>query len=396
MKRAIKAFVILVIIVMIGEMFGKNDNKQQNQSQTEQTEQADPMKKITKKTKSIVKKSLNSTDLEDYIGKDYETTLDKIKDEEEYRGHYEFPDGKITLTSENGDKITSIEIDNTTESCYHGIKCGMDVEEIKKLLSDDYQYNVQKEQDIYFWKTPEYEESDYGVNYTYKKGGIISLNQNNVCESIVGREDEQFNNDMQRYKEQMNNGLYVEFDSIYRALEDADIKDWSTEDKQLAINEIYAREGMKFSDLNAVEYFTQKPWYEGKIDEDKFDKDKLSDIEKYNIKFLQESIQTDKERFKQEEEEANKVTIQDVLGTFKDEDKGYKLIISVDEDNTLIDTTRVKYQIYQKDYSLYAEGEADFIDETISGADYDFIINEDKSITVKFKFGEEIGTFEKV
>ena len=119
-------------------------------------------------------------------------------------------------------------------------------------------------------------------------------------------------------------------------------------------------------------------------------------IEKYNIKFLQESIQTDKERFKQEEEEANKVTIQDVLGTFKDEDKGYKLIISVDEDNTLIDTTRVKYQIYQKDYSLYAEGEADFIDETISGADYDFIINEDKSITVKFKFGEEIGTFEKV
>ena len=202
MKRAIKAFVILVIIVMIGEMFGKNDNKQQNQSQTEQTEQADPMKKITKKTKSIVKKSLNSTDLEDYIGKDYETTLDKIKDEEEYRGHYEFPDGKITLTSENGDKITSIEIDNTTESCYHGIKCGMDVEEIKKLLSDDYQYNVQKEQDIYFWKTPEYEESDYGVNYTYKKGGIISLNQNNVCESIVGREDEQFNNDMQRYKEQ--------------------------------------------------------------------------------------------------------------------------------------------------------------------------------------------------
>ena len=189
---------------------------------------------------------------------------------------------------------------------------------------------------------------------------------------------------------------YFEFDSIYRALEDADIKDWSIEDKQLAINEIYAREGMKFSDLNAVEYFTQKQWYEGKIDENEFDKDKLSDIEKYNIKFLEESIQTDKERFKQEEEEANKVTIQDVLGTFKDEDKGYKLIISVDEDNTLIDTTRVKYQIYQKDYSLYAEGEADFIDETISGADYDFIINEDKSITVKFKFGEEIGTFEKV
>ena len=45
MKRAIKAFVILVIIVMIGEMFGKNDNKQQDQSQTEQT---DPVKKITK------------------------------------------------------------------------------------------------------------------------------------------------------------------------------------------------------------------------------------------------------------------------------------------------------------------------------------------------------------
>ena len=178
MKRAIKAFVILVIIVMIGEMFGKNDNKQQDQSQTEQT---DPVKKITKKTKSIVKKSLNSTDLEDYLGKDYETTLDTIKDEEEYSGHYEFPDGKITFTSEEGDKITSIEIDNTTETCYHGIKCGMDVEEIKKLLSDDYQYNVQKEQDIYFWKTPEYEESDYGVKCTYKKGGIISLDQNNVC-----------------------------------------------------------------------------------------------------------------------------------------------------------------------------------------------------------------------
>lgn len=392
MKRAIKAFVILVIIVMIGEMFGKNDNKQQDQSQTEQT---DSVKKITKKTKSIVKKSLNSTDLEDYMGKDFETTLDKIKDEDESWGCYRFSDGDIIFEPDSTKKIEKIEIDNTTESCYHGIKCGMGVEEIEKLLADDYQYNVRKGQDIYFWKTPEYGVGDNGVICTYKKGGTILLDQNNVCKSIVGREDEQFNSDMLSYKMDMDVD-YFEFDSIYRALEDVDIQEWSVEDKQLAINEIYAREGMKFSDLNAVEYFTQKQWYEGKIDENEFDKDKLSDIEKYNIKFLQESIQTDEERFKQEEEEANKVTIQDVLGTFKDEDKGYKLIISVDEDNTLIDTTRVKYQIYQKDYSLYAEGEADFIDETISGADYDFIINEDKSITIKFKFGEEIGTFKKV
>lgn len=104
MKRAIKAFVILVIIVMIGEMFGKNDNKQQDQSQTEQTEQADPVKKITKKTKSIVKKSLNSTDLEDYMGKDFETTLDKIKDEDESWGCYRFSDGDIIFEPDSTKK----------------------------------------------------------------------------------------------------------------------------------------------------------------------------------------------------------------------------------------------------------------------------------------------------
>jgi len=60
----------------------------------------------------------------------------------------------------------------------------------------------------------------------------------------------------------------------------------SKSDIRLAINEIYARHGRKFSDKSLQEYFDKKGWYSGTVDAKNFDEGVFNKIKKYNIQFL--------------------------------------------------------------------------------------------------------------
>lgn len=56
-------------------------------------------------------------------------------------------------------------------------------------------------------------------------------------------------------------------ESLYRRLTEKDIQHLEPLELQAALNEIYARRGMRFLDDHTSEYFIQQSWYEDVIDE---------------------------------------------------------------------------------------------------------------------------------
>lgn len=54
----------------------------------------------------------------------------------------------------------------------------------------------------------------------------------------------------------------------------------------IAKNEIYARHGRKFANIELQKYFKSKSWYHGTIEPDKFKEKVFNKIEKKNIKLL--------------------------------------------------------------------------------------------------------------
>lgn len=76
---------------------------------------------------------------------------------------------------------------------------------------------------------------------------------------------------------------YVFSDSSYRKLSESEVSSLSSDQAQLAINEIYARHGYVFENKNVLNYFETKSWY---VQNPNFSTSDLNDIENYNIALL--------------------------------------------------------------------------------------------------------------
>lgn len=85
--------------------------------------------------------------------------------------------------------------------------------------------------------------------------------------------------------------IYILPESLYRRLDEKDIQHFDQWELQTALDEIYARRGMRFLDDYTAAYFIQQSWYEGMIDEDAFTDQMLSDVERYNIAFLERHME---------------------------------------------------------------------------------------------------------
>lgn len=80
-------------------------------------------------------------------------------------------------------------------------------------------------------------------------------------------------------------GSYIA-ESSQRLITDADVSGMSYDDMQMAINEIYARHGRKFSSPEIQNYFDSQSWYQGTVDADNFSEGVFSSTEAENIQFL--------------------------------------------------------------------------------------------------------------
>lgn len=84
----------------------------------------------------------------------------------------------------------------------------------------------------------------------------------------------------------INNSDYILIDSAKRLLTDDEVKSLSNNQLMLARNEIFARHGRKFNDVELKTYFESKSWYSGTIEASEFPENILSEIEKSNIALI--------------------------------------------------------------------------------------------------------------
>ena len=140
---------------------------------------------------------------------------------------------------------------------------------IQKLFGDEYYYGVQNDID--------------SLNYKMTYSGIEVTNQDEFYRLIDY-------GDLSEYLtiEQIKLEL-LPSDEIY--LDDFDIQNMSKEELNYAYNEIFARHGQDFKNSKYKEYFSNICWY-SPIENKNVTLDELSEIEKYNVKFLKEKIDT--------------------------------------------------------------------------------------------------------
>ena len=122
----------------------------------------------------------------------------------------------------------------------------------------------------------------------------IKSEPDNETDPIIQAEDDR-NSELERnqniadastYDETAEKEDYILPDSSTRRLNDEEVQELSKDDLRIARNEIYARHGRKFDDIQLQSYFNSKSWYKGTIDPDDFKESMLSDIEKDNIQLI--------------------------------------------------------------------------------------------------------------
>ena len=78
-------------------------------------------------------------------------------------------------------------------------------------------------------------------------------------------------------------GEYFFPESSNRYLTDEEISAYSSDQLELAKNEIYARHGRQFVTDYIADYFNSKSWYQGTIDPDTFDAEQNSIFNEYEL-----------------------------------------------------------------------------------------------------------------
>lgn len=105
-------------------------------------------------------------------------------------------------------------------------------------------------------------------------------------EKITEKQTEAAEDPTKQPQTQAQSGSYILPQSSERLLTDSDVDGMSYEELQMAINEIYARHGRKFSSQSVQNYFDGQSWYQGTVEPDDFSDSVFSQIEGQNVLFL--------------------------------------------------------------------------------------------------------------
>lgn len=105
-------------------------------------------------------------------------------------------------------------------------------------------------------------------------------------EKITEKQTEAAEDPTKQPQTQAQSGSYILPQSSERLLTESDVDGMSYEELQMAINEIYARHGRKFSSQSVQNYFDGQSWYQGTVEPDDFSDSVFSQIEGQNVLFL--------------------------------------------------------------------------------------------------------------
>lgn len=297
---------VLVGVLVIG-ITGCNQQEKEGTDTTDYSEEIDVGNAETQE----------KIDLEQCLGNTIENVEQKIEllPVSQFSVNYTADNDQIEFSTSSDGTITNIYVKSGATYSFAGIKCGMNVVEIEKKLSekDPYQYSIDVAGDeVVFWK-----KDDINI------GGSFYLGSQYKCEGMNVTTD--FSGLYKLYKEEQP---YILFESIYRKLTDEDVEGFDKETLYEAIDEIYAREGMEFDSPEKKASYKNCLWYKPTISEDEFTDDMLSDVEKYNIQFLKSQI----EEINNNEIEKQKIIERGYTeGTYQNLD-GYTIVMKNQED----------------------------------------------------------------
>lgn len=115
-------------------------------------------------------------------------------------------------------------------------------------------------------------------------------------------------------------GEYILPESNVSVITNEELQSLTQEERQMAINEIYARHGRRFNDPEIQDYFDNKSWYVGSVDPEEFDDSVLNGMEKINIQSLTDGVVANDYDVDAKEEVKEQYTSSDIhisSGTFK-------------------------------------------------------------------------------
>lgn len=198
---------------------------------------------------------------------------DCVKYSEDTRIDYYDKEGKAVRFSQKKDNVTLTYLFDDDENIVYISEKGSD---------NSYAYYYYQEGDLICYSknmTRNYVPFDEAVKSSsaeYFRNGLSLL-----ADCLIDKEDSELDNE-----ETESNQDYILPDSSSRILSDSEVSVLSKEELRLARNEIYARHGRKFDDVQLQSYFDSKSWYKGTIDPADFSESMLSEIEKKNIELI--------------------------------------------------------------------------------------------------------------
>ena len=130
--------------------------------------------------------------------------------------------------------------------------------------------------------TPDNEEESWNDQIPSIASGDVS----EETEKESGSKKQEFYDETLENQKNQSDSNYILPDSSTRILTDSEVKNLTKEQLRLARNEIYAKHGRRFDDVELQDYFNSKSWYSGTIAPDDFTEEMLSEIEKKNIELI--------------------------------------------------------------------------------------------------------------
>ena len=122
-----------------------------------------------------------------------------------------------------------------------------------------------------------------------EKGSVITLDVSLGAEEVEETTEEETTQPTtaEQTSNTQSSNYYVLPNSSTTNLNNSQVESLSNDELNIAVNEIYARNGRIFQSASLAEYFNSQSWYEPKYTADEFDKNvNLNQYEQYNINLL--------------------------------------------------------------------------------------------------------------
>ena len=172
-----------------------------------------------------------------------------------------------------------------------------EAEAYQKLNAADVKYKVKREySDDVKLNYVISQSPEAGTEFSRTIGATISISKGKENEIVptptsamtTKPQSSKSDDDDDSSKNSSTSGDYLLPNSDSKYLSKSDLEGFGRRDLNLALNEIYARHGRKFSDSDISSYFNSKSWYHGTVSPSDFDLGVLNSYENYNIDLILE------------------------------------------------------------------------------------------------------------